>query len=165
MRKIAIATILCFSVLTVETVHADGLEPAYAAVESVTGCGATGQPVWTSTTTEYSVGNGIYWPVLERHDVDSIRVVVTCVGCSLYSNTIDNWWFYDVGDSVWDSSIDLGGYHSSSGSNYYYRGEEKNELCSQDYGIAPVSFMKFKWGYTSPGTQEQWVFKYPVKVI
>jgi hypothetical protein len=134
------------------------LQNNYVKTEMVDGCGATGQPIWTETVTDFYYSNGKYliYPI-SMYEVDSLRLRVKCVNCTLYANGRDNWWFWDPDADAWDASIDLGGYQKTVGSTSFYRGEEKYELCNDYYGWYE-NIMRFTWGYTSPGTQNTWTY-------
>lgn len=153
------------SITSISNVAMAGLENRYIKVENSSGCGATGQPIWFDTSTNFEFSqNGIWVWGLQMEDVDAIRTKVACVNCTLSNNTESNWWFRDPALNVWDDTIDLGGYHSSSGSTNFYRGEEKLELCNDDFDFEePI--MKVKWGYSAPGTQNQWVWRHPPLII
>ena len=164
MKRILFVCILFVSSVYAGAASATTTYTDYAWVEQADGCGADSgeQPEWSDTTTTYTkIGDSIYWHYLSRGNIDSIRVGIRVGDGSLYENDAGNWWFAGD-DQVWDASIDLAGSHHNYRQNFYYRGEEKNELCDEVYHSGTPYMMKVKWGYSYPGTQNTWIFKWPV---
>ncbi len=132
------------------------------------GCGEDiGTPVWTSTTYGYSTNDNqtdthtAWLPgSFPYTNIDAVRFVVRCDGCQFYGHSINNWYWYDPVVSSWDPTIDLGGYYTMAGGDYYYRGEEKDEMCNEIYGNGEF-LIGFSWNTQYPGDYHGYRVRYP----
>ena len=163
MRKMIFPIVVFATLLIANSAFAE-LKNLYVKAESVGGCGATGQPTWQTATHIIASDNGFSVFGLTRDNIDAVRIKVKCQNCRL-DNVKSDWNFYDPDANSWDSTIDLGGYYSKSGSTYYYRGEEKHEYCSEVFANNEW-MMKFRWRYygeTKP--KKQWAYKFTDYII
>ncbi len=164
--------IVLLTALSMTSIAFANLEPYYVKVEQSAGCGATGQPVWASTASSGSITLAYNSPILKRYavpswfpntDIDAVRTKVKCASCTLYGQSKSSWSWYDPYDAgAWETwgDIDLGGYHATSGSDYYYRGEEKYDLCNDDY-TSYEGLMRVRWRYSALLIPTTWEFIYP----
>ena len=155
MKKMVFVTAMLVSLFCVSTAFA-GLKNSFAKVFK--------DGAWATSSDITAFSNGFYIWDLPRTGVEGAAVWVACENCTLYNNTASNWYFWEPDSNAWDTSIDFGGYRSTIGNVNYYRGEEDNELTNETYDYKE-KLMKFKWGYTSPGTQAQWIYYYAPLIV